>query len=458
MNVQPMTLDINSLRAPQKPASTQLDTKKEDSFSSVLEKSKDKQELPSKQKVNNKNDDIAKTTKEKVEADSKAPVTKEADKTDDTKLEELSAKDKEAKLMRDIAQMLDITVGELEGMLASLQIGLSELLQDGNMQKLMMQVHGVDDPMDLLLIPEVASQIKAVSEVVEEYITSTVTQELDGSLLGVADKMMQDVRASESSSEETTIKPESQSLATTNQKAVTEASDAKQSNQTKEVAVENTPLKQGTDGMARVNLAELPDEGLSQNEEQSTSNQNNTANQFLDQLTQSMWDALRTNSNQVNETFETVMPRTEALNPRMVLDQIVDKIKISTIENEAIMNIQLKPEHLGKLSMEVVSKQGIMTAQITVENEKTKAILEQNIQSLKENLEDKGLVIQELEVAIGHSQGESGNQAYEAPRSNRNISDIISSMMEEEVTDEVIEGETKQNILSGDTNEVDFIA
>ena len=102
---------------------------------------------------------------------------------------------------------------------------------------------------------------------------------------------------------------------------------------------------------------------------------------MVDNLSQSIGEVFQSQNNQVNETFETIAKRTEVVNPRMVLDQIVEKIKVSALENEAKMNIQLKPEHLGKMSVEVISKQGIMTAQITVENEKTKAFLQKSLES-----------------------------------------------------------------------------
>ena len=48
---------------------------------------------------------------------------------------------------------------------------------------------------------------------------------------------------------------------------------------------------------------------------------------------------------QVGEVNEAVPLRHEVIEPKMVLDQIVERIKVSVIEEEAQMNIQLKPEH-----------------------------------------------------------------------------------------------------------------
>lgn len=434
MNVQLMNLDVNSLQASQKLVGPKNSVRNRESFSSVLEKSKIKQQAPSNQKVSNRKEDFTKKPNEKVVTDSQALTSKEAEQTHDTKTDEISTEEREAKLMKDMAQLLDITVDELETILAALQIGFADLLQGDNLQKLIMQVHGVDEPMDLLLIPEISSIIEEVSSVVTEYMTNTTGQEVEPDNVVLEKTGL-------------TINRENQSLALVNQKDELETNDVNQNNETK------VGLKQDDDSTVNINLSKTVEESLSQNEEESGFNENNTGNQFLDHLTQSMGESLKTSSIQVNDTFDTVMPKGEVVNPRVVLEQIVDKIKVSSIENEAIMNIQLKPEHLGKLSMEVVSNQGIMTAKITVENEKTKLMLEQNIESLKENLEDKGLVIQELEVAIGHNQSES-SQTHEGPRPNRNISEIISSMMEEEVT----EGEVRQESVLESSNEVDFIA
>ncbi|HHX59584.1 MAG TPA: hypothetical protein GX707_02425 [Epulopiscium sp.] len=447
MNVQPMTLDLNSLRAPQKLSNQQVSNKKEDEFSSVLEKSRKNQETPVKAKENKAKEDVTPTSKEKetiessaeTATESKDPVTKETDKSKETKLEDqVLVKEENEKVIQAIADLLGIAVPELEQMLATLQIEMSDLLKGDNLQQLIMQVHGVEEPMDLLLIPEVASEIKVISSMLEEHSANTVVRP-DQEVLQVAPQQVEAGQA------EAKVNPETQVATGAQQKNVQQASTP---------AMDNAVLEVDPEQVSKLNVTAPNNEKSAQNEEQSTPNQNNAASQFLDHLSQSMGEVFQTQNNQVNETFETIATRNEVVNPRMVLDQIVERIKVSSLKDEALMSIQLKPEHLGKLSMEVISKQGIMTAHFVVENEKTKAMLEQNIQSLRDSLEDKGLVIQELEVTVGQNQNDD-KQTYQSPKSNRNISDIINGIMNEDLLEEETQA---NNRFKNEENEVDFIA
>lgn len=64
------------------------------------------------------------------------------------------------------------------------------------------------------------------------------------------------------------------------------------------------------------------------------------------------------------------------------------------------MEMQLYPEHLGKVGIQVVAKDGAVTAQISAETEAVKKILEAQLSSLKENLNNQGLKIENVEVVI----------------------------------------------------------
>ncbi len=441
MNLQAMTLDINSLRAPQKLNNQQVSNKKEDSFSSVLERSRENQEASSKEKVSKEK--VAQASKEKVSTEapteSKPSIVKETSESKESTLaNDMLGTEESEKVIQAIAELLGISAAELEQMLTMLQIGISDLLKGDNLQQLIMQVHGVEEPMDLLLIPEVASEIKVISSMLEEYTANTVVTEASGKLLEFTpEPVVLD-------QQEVKFNPETQVVIETSQK---------NTEQIPKTNIEQTVLKVDSDNVTQVNVTASNNDELSQNEGQSTPNQNNSASQFLDHLSQSMGEVFQAQNNQVNESFETIATRNEVVNPRMVLDQIVEKIKVSSLKDEAQMSIQLKPEHLGKLNMEVISKQGILTAHFTVENEKTKMMLEQNIQSLRDSLEDKGLVIQELEVTVGQNPNED-RQAYESQKSSANISNIISRMMNEDL----IEEEKADRLFENDENEVDFIA
>ena len=80
------------------------------------------------------------------------------------------------------------------------------------------------------------------------------------------------------------------------------------------------------------------------------------------------------------------------------------------------IEMQLYPEHLGKVGIQVVSREGILTAQITAENEAVKRVIETQIATLKENFNNQGYKVENVEVTIAsHSFEENGmNQNNES--------------------------------------------
>ncbi len=95
-----------------------------------------------------------------------------------------------------------------------------------------------------------------------------------------------------------------------------------------------------------------------------------------------------------------------------VIFQIVDKAKVILDGEKNEMSIDLKPDHLGKLSLKVVTERGIVMAEFVAENEQVKAVLESNMQFLKDALEKQGFNIQECAVSIGQGNtDDKGNNA-----------------------------------------------
>ena len=66
------------------------------------------------------------------------------------------------------------------------------------------------------------------------------------------------------------------------------------------------------------------------------------------------------------------------------------------------MIIKLKPDHLGKVTVEIAVENGSVTAKFLAESEKVKEILESNMQDLKDHLAKQGMVVQDLSVSVGN--------------------------------------------------------
>lgn len=83
-----------------------------------------------------------------------------------------------------------------------------------------------------------------------------------------------------------------------------------------------------------------------------------------------------------------------------IVRQIVDAVKVNVTEELQSLEINLNPENLGKLNLMVVAKDGVITASITAQNEAVKNAIENQVAMLKEQLNNQGLKVQEVEVTV----------------------------------------------------------
>ncbi len=96
----------------------------------------------------------------------------------------------------------------------------------------------------------------------------------------------------------------------------------------------------------------------------------------------------------------------------VVLQQVVEKAETLLSEDKSEVVMQLKPESLGKISLKVIHERGEIMARFVAENEQVKAILESNMQLLKDSLQKNGVHIQSLSVSVGQN-GEEQRGEYD---------------------------------------------
>lgn len=83
-----------------------------------------------------------------------------------------------------------------------------------------------------------------------------------------------------------------------------------------------------------------------------------------------------------------------------IMDQIMDYMKISVKPEMTSLEMQLHPESLGTLHIQISNREGAVTAQFIAQNESVKAVLESQVMELKENLEQQGLKVEAVEVTV----------------------------------------------------------
>ena len=170
----------------------------------------------------------------------------------------------------------------------------------------------------------------------------------------------------------------------------------------------------------------------------------------------------RTDAHVTEQTPEMVFTTDQILNESMVqaedasylpidtmdlIEQFAENVKVTVAENASSMEMQLNPENLGKVYLQISSEQGSVRAQIAASNEAVKAALEIQVAELRETLEQSGIKVDSIEVTVAShefernlEQGQSrefeeGQRQQEQQSQRRNINlsslDELSSLMTE---------------------------
>jgi flagellar hook-length control protein FliK len=100
------------------------------------------------------------------------------------------------------------------------------------------------------------------------------------------------------------------------------------------------------------------------------------------------------------------------------MDQVVQKAVLLLNNDQYEVHLELKPEFLGHIRMQIVTENQQVAIKIVAEFPFVKEMLENNLHQLKAELQAQGLNIDELEVSVAHDSyaGGDAHQAAEAPK------------------------------------------
>jgi len=104
-----------------------------------------------------------------------------------------------------------------------------------------------------------------------------------------------------------------------------------------------------------------------------------------------------------------------------VLPQILKHAEALKAQQQNSIKLQLYPEHLGKVEIKVMSHQGVLSAQLTADSVQVKGLLETQLVGLQRSLQEMGLKVDRVEVALSSSNagGFEGSSASFADSSSQ---------------------------------------
>ena len=107
-----------------------------------------------------------------------------------------------------------------------------------------------------------------------------------------------------------------------------------------------------------------------------------------------------------------------------IMDQMQEALKLTMKDDSTEMEMQLHPASLGNVHVQVASRDGVITASFTTQNETVKAALESQIVTLKENLNEQGIKVEAVEVTVAshafeRNLSDEGNTSKEQQNGKR---------------------------------------
>lgn len=323
----------------------------------------------------------------------------------------------ETELMQKIMESFDVTEEELKEAMEVLAISIVDLLQTDKLKELAVYVSGEESLVSLVTNADMYNAYKEVAVGIEE-ISATLMDKFS-----VTPEELQQIV---SQLKETTIETTQNIMESVNMDVVSEeASLLEGAEQPAELGTEEkqpqilvevsktveTSEKQNADSNVFVQEnGEVQTEITSQ--DAGTQQQGNFASTENGEETEATQKSNENSAIQTNTSYSTVVTenevqtvvKTQQADFDGIVRQIVEQIKVQIKPDVTSMELQLNPENLGKVNLQVTSKEGAVTAQLFVQNETVKAMIESQLMVLREAMNEQGVKVEAVEVTVETGQ------------------------------------------------------
>ena len=288
-----------------------------------------------------------------------------------------------------IAMILNINVNELKASIEEMGITANDLLDTNSVTELVMNMKNIDSKFDLLVNEDATNAIKDIGQAIEDIIAKM--EQSDISKETVIDVNAVDEVVVMEDVEET---PQDEN--------VTMKSEGNAENVT-----ENTANMSVSETEARVDTSSQ--EFNSDGEKDSSKDESKA-------IDDNAYDVIGDLKGEIlNEIEEALSERVDEDIQARIINQITENVTVAVKESVKSLEMQLYPEHLGKVSVLLSSEENGITAKITTETEMAKKAIEQQLTILKDNFDKQGLKVTDIEVTIA-SHGFEQNLDKESDR------------------------------------------
>ena len=379
-------------------------------------------------------------------------------------------------VVRTVAEQLGVSEDSVKDMMESLGLTAFDLLNPENLAQLAMQLTGETSPMDLLMNDQfqglmqqmdqlggqLANELNLQPAQMEKLIAQmdilqtpeTLTDE-EMQILNdaagqqtTADTVSTDVMPEFAQTDEVQPMDKQADVFQKEPKSDEIRTQQPQAQETKQTAEQQT-MEQQTDAGDADADSQTGDQVKSAQPEKMTADRNNSDVAKTQTVVQMQDTAgVQTMAHAADMTSETSYISVDTMD---LLEQVAEQIRVNVSEGTSSMEMQLNPENLGKVYVNISSKEGMIHAQLAASNEAVRAALETQVADLRQNLNQAGVKVDAIEVTVAShefeknleqnqenekQQGERQQEQSGGRRRNLNLSSLdgLSGLMTEEET------------------------
>ncbi|MBD5519706.1 MAG: hypothetical protein HDR03_00470 [Lachnospiraceae bacterium] len=373
-------------------------------------------------------------------------------------------------LVEAVADEMGITIEEVEEIMEILGLSAVQLFDPENMKQLLITLSGNEDSLSILTDGELYGHLQNMLDMVETTLEDLQTQ------LGLSEEELGALIA-DMAQVETTSEPE-----------IVPEELTSQSDKEPEVNLEGmkdyavTVHKDGETIEVKVTVDDVSGEQTSKEEvtaapetQKNSDNKSDSSDLFGNSKGENKSDdnmagnLIMQNPIEQPDFNETVQqPVMERyVSTQDIMDQIMESMKINLKGDVQELELQLHPASLGNVHVQIAAKDGMVTAQFIAQNETVKAAIESQLIQLKEQFEEQGIKVDEVEVAVGnykfdHSfagneENQQGDAAQNGKKSRRNIN--LSELDLEDLPEDMDDSERiAAEMMAQSGNMVDYTA
>lgn len=392
------------------------------------------------------------------------------------------------KIADEVKDVLGIDDDTFANAMTALGLSPLDLLESNNLAKLVLFVNGSSDFTDLLTDENMMNQLNELSDILGNLNWEDLTgmsksdfleevEDFNAKSQTGSDVFKEDapalaqetaVDAADSGNTSENVSAEEESATNTNnvsteKKSVqgeTTVNTSDNSSDTKvEVSVtkseESSSQQSSYSSQSEDDMSEVTHDQTISEDDVTTDNQHTVRNDFIQNLNQA-----------VNDAVQVAKPESVRMQQMVdIVNQVVERIKVSIGTESTSMEMQLNPEHLGKLLLNVSSKNGVMTAVFSVQSEEARAALESQMYTLRENLELRELKVDAVEVNVPDFDFSHSDQTMSGDQSkadNGNGKQMKFDFDDEASSEEMISNEEKEavrkQVMRDNGSQIDFTA